>query len=76
MDTRMTDQDPALANPESDPELVQPGLQPRGGVRGYLERLNNTPGRKSQIQRYFTIGWLAILAVSVAYVVFRGRACC
>ncbi len=73
MDTRMTDQDPALANPESDPELVQPELQPRGGVRGYLERLNNTPGRKAQFQRYFTIGWLAILAVSVAYVVFRGR---
>ena len=69
----MTDQDPALANLEADPELVQRELQPRGGVRGYLERLNNTPGRKSQIQRYFTIGWLAILAVSVAYVVFRGR---
>ena len=69
----MTDGDPSLAPHERDPELVQEELEPRGGIRGYLERLNNTPGRKAQFQRYFTMAWLAILAVSVAYVVFRGR---
>lgn len=69
----MTDDDSSLAALEQHPELVQEELQPRGGIRGYLDRLNHTPGRRAQLQRYFTIGWLAILAISVAYVIFRGR---
>jgi uncharacterized protein (TIRG00374 family) len=73
MESGMTDEDPSLAALESDPELIQEKLQPSGGIRGYLHRLNNTPGRKAKIQRYFTIVWLTVLGVSVAYVVFRGR---
>jgi uncharacterized membrane protein YbhN (UPF0104 family) len=73
MDIRMTDDDPSLDQPGENAELVQEELEPRGGVRGYLDRLKQTPGRRAQLQRYFTIGWLAVLAVSVAYVIFRGR---
>ncbi len=69
----MTDEDPSLAALEANPELVQEELRPRGGIRGYLDRLNKTPGRRAKLQRYFTIVWLAILAASVAYVLFRGR---
>ncbi len=69
----MSDQDPIPTTLEEDPELVQEELQPRGGIRGYLDRLKETPGRRAQLQRYFTIGWLAVLAISVAYVLFRGR---
>lgn len=77
----MTDDDPSHAqsapdpvDPEDlDPELVQEELQPRGGIRGYLDRLKETPGRRAQLQRYFTIAWLTVLAISVAVVVFRGR---
>lgn len=67
------DEDPALAAADANPALVRDQLEPRGGVRGYLDRLNRTPGRKAKIQRYATIGWLTILVISVAYVVFRGR---
>ncbi|TXG84258.1 MAG: flippase-like domain-containing protein [Thermomicrobiales bacterium] len=73
MDTGMTNEDPSLATLEAHPELDQEMLEPRGGIRGYLDQLNKTPGRRAKIQRYFTIAWLAILAVSVAYVLFRGR---
>ncbi len=69
----MTDDDPERAALEANLELVQEELEPRGGIRGYLDRLNKTPGRRAQFQRYFTIAWLIILAVSVAYVLFRGR---
>ena len=69
----MTDEDPSLAAVEANPELVQQELQPRGGIRGYLDQLNKTPGRRAKLQRYFTVIWLAILAASVAYVLFRGR---
>ncbi len=72
IEERMTDQDPSEDVP-ADPVLVQSTLEPRGGIRGYLDRLKATPGRRAQLQRYFTIGWLTILAISVAYVVFRGR---
>jgi uncharacterized protein (TIRG00374 family) len=69
----MSDQDPFLTALEENPELVQETLEPRGGIRGYLDRLKETPGRRAQLQRYFTIAWLAVLAISVAYVIFRGR---
>ncbi|MEZ4507640.1 MAG: hypothetical protein R2848_17740 [Thermomicrobiales bacterium] len=69
----MTNEDPSLATLEANPELVQEMLEPRGGIRGYLDQLNKTPGRRAKIQRYFTMHWLAILTVSVAYVLFRGR---
>lgn len=69
----MTEDDPSLAALEGNPELVQETLKPRGGIRGYLDRLNQTPGRRAQFQRYLTIAWLAVLTISVAYVLFRGR---
>ncbi|HET9659806.1 MAG TPA: lysylphosphatidylglycerol synthase transmembrane domain-containing protein [Thermomicrobiales bacterium] len=69
----MTNDDPSLAQPEERPEPVQDELQSRGGIRGYLDRLKETPGRRAQLQRYFTIGWLTVLGISVAYVLFRGR---
>jgi uncharacterized membrane protein YbhN (UPF0104 family) len=69
----MTDEAPSPAVPEADAALVEAELQPRGGIRGYLDRLKETPGRRAQLQRYFTIGWLLVLGVSVAYVIFRGR---
>lgn len=69
----MTEPDPSPALLEDDPVLVEEMLEPRGGIRGYLDRLKQTPGRRAQFQRYFTIGWLTILAISVAYVLFRGR---
>lgn len=69
----MTHEDPSLADMNANLELVQQELEPRGGIRGYLDRLNKTPGRKAKFQRYFTMGWLLVLAVSVAYVVFRGQ---
>ncbi|MCA9859017.1 MAG: flippase-like domain-containing protein [Thermomicrobiales bacterium] len=69
----MTDEEPSVAALEDNPLMVREELQPRGGIRGYLDRLNNTPGRKAQFQRWFTIAWLVVLAVSVAYVLFRGR---
>ena len=69
----MADQDPTLTALEENPELVETELKPRGGIRGYLDRLKETPGRRAQLQRYFTIGWLLVLAISVAYVLFRGR---
>ena len=34
----------------------------------YLDQLKHTPGRAPSSPRYFTIAWLAILAVVVAYV--------
>lgn len=70
----MADQDPVHALLDEDPAIAH--VVPRSGlrgVRGYLDRLQQTPGRRARFQRYFTIAWLIVLLISVAYVVFRGR---
>ena len=69
----MAQQDRRFVQPEENPDLSAEAAQPRGGVRGYLDQLKATPGRRAQLQRYFTIAWLTVLGISVAYVLFRGR---
>lgn len=69
----MADSDSSLVPLEDNPDASEEAVQPRRGIRGYLDQLKATPGRRAQVQRYFTIGWLTLLAISVAYVIFRGR---
>ena len=49
-------------------ELAEADLEPRGGIRGYLDQLKHTPGRRAQLTRLMAKPYGRVVVLHVAII--------